>query len=131
MSCQRESALFSLGQRQRNSAFLCAQLSTYFIRALHPRVQIILAHNGAYPTEVPGTGAQRAVRSRPVGLAVHIGVASAIQVLLASSVTRAKILALSPFPVPPVLVVHNLSPRFCNVCRRTGRHRSWLSTRLR
>lgn len=83
------------------------------VGALSPRVQVVLVDNGSNPGEVLGAGSLRAIRASPLGFAVQTQVAVAVVVQLASTVTRAAVLAKSTLAVA-ALVPGNLSPVLIN-----------------
>jgi len=71
----------------------CFTVASPLIRAFSPRVKVIGVHHTAHPRVVFGAGAKGAVCTYPVRFPIEASVAFAVPILLASSMSRALVIA--------------------------------------
>lgn len=74
-------------------AFSSGAIAGSFIRALHPRMEVVSIHHRSNPSVVLGACAQRAVSTSPFWLTIDSSIALAVIIKFTSSVARALILA--------------------------------------
>jgi len=98
------------------------------VGALSPGMQIVGIDHLTHPGEVLGAGAQGAVGTSPLRLAIQTGEALAIVVHLTGSVVGAVILTQPSLSVPS-LVPSNLTPGFSLVGRSRSGHSAGLGRR--
>lgn len=101
------------------------------VGALRPGVEVVSIDHITNPGEVFGAGSQGAIRAGPLGLTVNTGVAQAVVVELAGSVSRALVLAHTGATVTSLIpgVLAAGSPRLVLKGRLTGGNRGGLRSR--
>jgi hypothetical protein len=105
-----------------------AAIADSLVGAFSPGMEVVGVDGGTNPSKIKGASTGRAIRASPLILTVKTSEALAVAIHLASSMSRALVLAHASLTVA-LLGPHILTPGFLNERRGAGRNASGLASR--